>query len=121
MRKSTFKPARIMQALAVAALTATTLTQAVAADTSMRKDAGASNAAMRSSASSEASEPGTIPAARPGLPQLSRGAEGPLRADSSPKADPALRDTNPLTANGLWETLPGNTIGRPKQEWTGSN
>lgn len=72
-------------------------------------------AAMRTSTASDASEPGTIPAARPGLPQIQRGAEGPLRTDEHlRKADPSIRDTHPLTVNGLWETLPGNSIAQPR-------
>lgn len=121
MRKPSFhKPARIARVLVAMALAATVVAPVAAApaDSQMGKDQRA--ATMRSDAKSEANEPGTIPAARPGLPQLSRGAEGPLRTDTT-KADPSLRDTNPLTANGLWETLPGNAIARPKQEWTGGN
>lgn len=85
--------------------------------------AGAAGAAERgnmqekaraAAVANEANEPGTIPAARPGLPQLRRGAEGPLRGEIEHKADPSVRDTNPLTVNGLWETLPGNVIARPQ-------
>jgi len=56
---------------------------------------------------------GTIPAARPGLPP--RGLLGAIRAESrlATSTDPAIRDTNPLTANGLWETGPGNAISQP--------
>lgn len=64
---------------------------------------------------SVATETGTIPAARPGLPQIPRGAEGPLRSEAGriASSDPSLRDSNPLTANGLWESVPGNRIVRP--------
>ena len=56
---------------------------------------------------------GTMPAAPPGLPP--RGLQGPIRADPRPdtRTDPSIRDTNPLTANGLWETQPGNAISQP--------
>jgi hypothetical protein len=55
---------------------------------------------------------GTIPAARPGLPELQRGAQGPIRPDalSESRTDPSVRDTDPLTMNGLWETKPGNVV-----------
>ncbi len=60
-------------------------------------------------------ENGTMPDGPPGLPQAERGAAGPLRTDAmnEPRTDPAIRDENPLTKNGLWETLPGNRIARP--------
>lgn len=58
-------------------------------------------------------ESGTIPQARPGLPQLSRGAEGPIRSDMRVSSDPSIRDKNPLTVNGLWETLPGGRVATP--------
>ena len=60
-------------------------------------------------------ETGTIPAARQLPPQSSRGAEGPIRSDNQRQAgsDPSIRDSNPLTFNGLWETLPGNQVRRP--------
>ena len=64
-------------------------------------------------------EAGTIPAARPGLPQRSsRGAQGPIRSDAPGYAhtDPSIRDNNPLTVNGLWETLPGNRITSPSPQ-----
>lgn len=54
---------------------------------------------------------GTIPQARPGLPQLAVGAEGPIRSDMrTTSTDPSIRDSNPLTMNGLWEMLPGDKI-----------
>lgn len=57
-------------------------------------------------------EAGTIPAARPEPPELQRGAAGPTRSDllSRSSSDPSIRDQNPLTTNGLWETLPGNRV-----------
>jgi len=60
-------------------------------------------------------EVGTIPAARPGLPQKTVGAEGPLRTDKR-GSDPSVRDTNPLTVNGLWETQPGNLVTKPSPQ-----
>jgi len=70
----------------------------------------------RSAMSSEANtEVGTIPAARQGLPQQNpRGAEGPIRSDNRGQGgNPSIRDSNPLTVNGLWETMPGNVVSRP--------
>ena len=66
-------------------------------------------------------EEGTIPAARPIPPQRGVGAlgpQGPVRSEVMPKrgTDPAIRDQNPLTINGLWETLPGDAIARPRSE-----
>jgi hypothetical protein len=63
-------------------------------------------------------EEGTIPAARPIPPQSPLGVEGRIRSDTPnrPGADPSIRDTNPLTVNGLWVTLPGNRVVRPGEE-----
>lgn len=63
-------------------------------------------------------EVGTIPAARQGPPsQAPRGAEGPIRSDIRGQAgDPSIRDANPLTVNGLWETLPGNVVRKPRTQ-----
>jgi len=69
----------------------------------------------RVASASGAVEDGTIPAARPGLPQIPRGAQGPIRSDTR-SSDPSIRDSNPLTLNGLWETLPGNRVSRPGQQ-----
>lgn len=66
---------------------------------------------------SSVSEAGTIPAARPGLPQLpeERGAQGPIRSETRPTADPSIRPFlgGPDIRNGLWETLAGNQVVRP--------
>jgi hypothetical protein len=111
---------RLARLLAGAALAAMAVVQAHAApaDTQAGKPGKAvmqTSTTSTASTTSEASEPGTIPAARPGLPQMQRGAEGPLRTDEHlRKADPSIRDTNPLTVNGLWETLPGNVIAQPR-------
>ena len=63
-------------------------------------------------------EEGTIPAARPEPTQSSLGAEGPIREDASDKqgTDPSIRDTNPLTVDGLWVILPGNRVVRPGED-----
>lgn len=63
-------------------------------------------------------EEGTIPAARPIPPQSYLGAEGPVRSDTpdTRSTDPSIRDTNPLTVNGLWVTLPGNRVVRPGED-----
>lgn len=104
------RAARMLAGLALAAMAV----HAAAAPADAQADKPGS-AAMRTSPANGASEPGTIPAARPGLPQIQRGAEGPLRSDEqSRKADPSIRDTHPLTVNGLWETMPGNGIARPR-------
>lgn len=67
---------------------------------------------------SSSSEAGTIPAARPGLPEISRGVEGPIRSEdqSRSRGDPSIRDSNPLTVNGLWETHPGNIVTTPQPQ-----
>lgn len=76
---------------------------------------GAAPAGANPSDNSVSSEAGTIPAARQLPPQSSRGAEGPIRSDPRNQAysDPSLRDSNLLTVNGLWETLPGNRVAKP--------
>lgn len=66
-----------------------------------------------------ADEAGTIPAARPGLPQQNpRGAEGPIREGYTARSgsDASLRDSNPLTMHGLWETKPGNVVTKPDRQ-----
>lgn len=110
---------RLARILAGAALAAMAVLQADAAPADMQagKQGKAVMQTSTASTSTETSEPGTIPAARPGLPQIQRGAEGPLRTDEHlRKADPSIRDTHPLTVNGLWETLPGNVIARPQPQ-----
>lgn len=69
--------------------------------------------------SNSTDEAGTIPAARPGLPQQPpSGAAGPIREDYMvrPDGDPSIRDSNPLTINGLWETQPGNRVTKPEAQ-----
>lgn len=80
-------------------------------------NAAPDNSAM-GSRESGAVESGTIPQARPGLPQLSRGAEGPVRLDmrATVSTDPSVRDSNPLTMNGLWEMRPGNEIATSRSQ-----
>ena len=66
-----------------------------------------------------ADEAGTIPAARPGLPQQnSRGAQGSIREGypAQPGSDASIRDSNPLTMHGLWETKPGNLVTKPTMQ-----
>ncbi|MFZ2853972.1 MAG: hypothetical protein WAZ34_07660 [Rhodocyclaceae bacterium] len=113
MKKLSYpRSGRLTQMLAGVALAALAV-HAQAAPTDTRTDRP-EGTAMRTGTTSDVSEPGTIPAARPGLPQIQRGAEGPLRGDEySRKADPSIRDTHPLTVNGLWETQPGNRIAPP--------
>jgi hypothetical protein len=54
---------------------------------------------------------GTIQWGPPGPPeQAPAGAQGPVRSDTGLSSDPSIRDTDPLTANGPWEQLPGNRI-----------
>jgi hypothetical protein len=57
---------------------------------------------------------GTIPAERPGLPQMQDqgtiGAQGPMRFDETHRTDPSIRDTDPLTQNGVWEQHFGNVV-----------
>lgn len=102
--------AKVVAGTALAALAVAQVQAAPAAAQGGRQD----KAAIHTGTAGDASEPGTIPAARPGLPQMPRGAEGPLRTDApQTKADPSLRDSHPLTVNGLWETLPGNVIAKP--------
>ena len=100
--------------VACAALAPFVVGQAGAAPASGK--AGGEQAPVWRTMSSEANtEVGTIPAARQGLPQQNpRGAEGPIRSDSRAQGgNPSIRDSNPLTVNGLWETMPGNVVSRP--------
>lgn len=67
------------------------------------------------------SEEGTIPAARPEPPYQGAdtlGPQGPVRSEAMPQSgtDPSIRDQNPLTVDGLWETLPGNAIATPHSQ-----
>lgn len=118
MKKSMFFMfPRLARVLAGAALAAVAVGQVDAAPA--REQAATEAGAMDEGMLSETSEPGTIPAARPGLPKMLRGAQGPMRSGDEGQrqvsTDPAIRDTNPLTVNGLWETMPGNSIVRPGQ------
>ncbi|MDD5249533.1 MAG: hypothetical protein PHY45_11140 [Rhodocyclaceae bacterium] len=96
-------------AAAVAAVSAVGQTTAAAGEYPFGPD-------VRGFSPDGAMEPGTIPAARPGLPQQeSRGARGPLRTDElqQPRSDPSIRDTDPLTMNGLWEQHMGDVVTHP--------
>ena len=102
--------------LAVAAL-ASVSAAVIAAPPPTYTPGNAPNAAM--SRDTAADEAGTIPAARPGLPQQNpRGAEGPIREGYTdrPRSDASIRDTNPLTMHGLWETKPGNQVTKPAMQ-----
>lgn len=105
---STSRSALVFACAAVLSVAGGPVNAAPASDKNMGRDASV----WRDSGATEA---GTIPAARPGLPKIPVGAEGPIRSDSMGKAgsDPSIRDHNPLTVNGLWETHPGNLVSRP--------
>lgn len=105
----------LVVAFAVIAPWVVELANAAPLDTHLNRDEASTS---RDSAVNEAD---TLPATRPEQPQLSpdaQGAQGPLRSGSDQhepyRTDPAIRDTNPLTVNGLWETLPGNVVVRPR-------
>jgi hypothetical protein len=107
MDKLRFRKAAASSALAIALSAVASLAMAQGAAANQRGEDATQNS----------TDAGTIPWGPPGLPERApAGAQGPVHFDPGLNSDPSIRDTDPLTMNGLWELLPGDRIVKPGQE-----